>query len=878
MSDRSDIPVDELYIDRLPLPAEKRRALLAQAKRDGGDSLDVLTRVQRLLAARLTHPASDAAPDVDPAHATPMVGSPEGDAGNSRQGATVTDAHVATAAWHPHDLAEIESDSAAVLDSQPARLALAEGGSLASAAGLNEVRGVQTLRIAPPVRRASLIPREWSLNPLARLWRKLIGRQDPDPLVRDAPDPKGKWSQAGRRRRWMLLALMIAQTALATHFMASVLPYHGADPLEFAVLVLFVLLFGWVSAGFWTAVFGFFVLLFGGERHMISKMAAGDAPIAPDARTAIVMPICNEDVGRVFAGLRATYESLAKTDSLDRFDFFILSDSNEADNCTAEVDAWQALCREVGGFGRIFYRRRQRRVKRKSGNLDDFCRRWGSNYRYMIVLDADSVMSGECLTKLVRMMESHPSAGLIQTAPLAAGRETFYARLQQFAGRVYGPLFTAGLHYWQLGESHYWGHNAIIRLKPFMDHCALAPLPGKGAMSGAILSHDFVEAALMRRAGWGVWIAYDLPGSYEEMPPNLLDELKRDRRWCQGNLMNFRLFLAEGMHPVHRAVFVTGAMAYVSAPLWFIFLILSTCLLAKHTLVVPEYFTAPRQLFPVWPEWHPERALALFSATATLLFLPKILAVLLIWVKGAKRFGGWFAVTVSMFIEMVFSALLAPVRMLFHTQFVLAALTGIAIQWKSPPREDAETHWGEAIRRHGLQTVIGMGWGAVVYWLNPDFIWWLMPIVGSMMISIPVSVFSSRVSLGRALKRARLFLIPEESWPPKELRMTEKYTDEAGKHVDFVDAVVDPMANALVASSVAPTRDDAKRGALRAGRVETALLKGPTRLTNTQKWELLNDPRGLAALHLLVWTDPRAHREWRDARANGLSQGFLASA
>ena len=873
MSERSDIPVDELYVDRLPLPAEKRRALLAQAKRDGGDSLDVLTRLQRLLAARVTSDVGDSTP-VAAAESTESADSADSaDIAQTADGQTDAPAatSVATAAWHAHDLAEIESDSDAVLASQPVRLSLTEGGSLAAAAGLTEVRGVQTLRVAPPVRRTSLIPRPWSLNPLGRLWRKLIGRQDPDPLVRDAPDPKGKWSQAGRRRRWMLLTLMIAQTALATHFMASVLPYHGADPLEFSVLVLFVLLFGWVSAGFWTAIFGFFVLLFGGERHMISKMAAGDAPIAPDARTAIVMPICNEDVGRVFAGLRATYESLAKTDSLERFDFFILSDSNEADNCTAEVDAWQALCREVGGFGRIFYRRRQRRVKRKSGNLDDFCRRWGSDYRYMIVLDADSVMSGECLTKLVRMMEAHPSAGLIQTAPLAAGRETFYARLQQFAGRVYGPLFTAGLHYWQLGESHYWGHNAIIRLKPFMEHCALAPLPGKGAMSGAILSHDFVEAALMRRAGWGVWIAYDLPGSYEEMPPNLLDELKR-------NLMNFRLFLAEGMHPVHRAVFVTGAMAYVSAPLWFIFLILSTCLLAKHTLVVPEYFTAPRQLFPVWPEWHPERALALFSATATLLFLPKILAVVLIWVKGAKRFGGWFAVTVSMFIEMIFSAVLAPVRMLFHTQFVLAALTGIAIQWKSPPREDAETHWGEAIRRHGLQTVIGMAWGGVVYWLNPDFIWWLMPIVGSMMISIPVSVFSSRVSLGRGLKRARLFLIPEESWPPKELRMTEKYTDEAGKHVDFVDAVVDPMANALVASSVKPTLDDAKRDALRAGRVETALLRGPTKLTNTQKWELLNDPRALAALHLLVWTDPRAHPEWCDARANGLSQGFLASA
>ena len=589
MSDRSDIPVDELYVDRLPLPAEKRRALLAQAKRDGGDSLDVLTRLQRLLAARAVNGAGDVPTGADDATAEAASAAFAEAAGRTaaQADAPVATAAVATAAWHAHNNEEIESGSDAVLASQSVRLALTDGGSLAAAAGLNEVRGVQTLRTAPPVRRTSLIPRAWSLNPLARLWRKLTGRGDPDPLVRDAPDPKGRWSQAGRRRRWMLLVLMIAQTALATHFMASVLPYHGADPLEFSVLVLFVLLFGWVSAGFWTAIFGFFVLLFGGERHMISKMAAGDAPIVPEARTALVMPICNEDVGRVFAGLRATYESLAKTDSLERFDFFILSDSNEADNCTAEVDAWQALCRQVDGFGRIFYRRRQRRVKRKSGNLDDFCRRWGSDYRYMLVLDADSVMSGECLTKLVRMMEAHPSAGLIQTAPLAAGRETFYARLQQFAGRVYGPLFTAGLHYWQLGESHYWGHNAIIRMAPFMAHCALAPLPGKGAMSGAILSHDFVEAALMRRAGWGVWIAYDLPGSYEEMPPNLLDELKRDRRWCQGNLMNFRLFLAEGMHPVHRAVFITGAMAYVSAPVRFIFLILSTCLLAQHTLVAP---------------------------------------------------------------------------------------------------------------------------------------------------------------------------------------------------------------------------------------------------------------------------------------------------
>src|SRR5688572_11150395 len=400
------------------------------------------------------------------------------------------------------------------------------------------------------------------------------------------------------------------------------------------------------------------------------------------------MPICNEHVARVFGGMRATYESVAATGDLRHFDFFILSDSSDPDTLTAERQAWLDLCVAVGGFGRLFYRWRRHRIKRKSGNVADFCRRWGSQYRYMVVLDADSVMSGECLGTLVRLMEANPSAGIIQTAPRAAGRETLYARIQQFATRVYGPLFTAGLHFWQLGESYYWGHNAIIRVAPFMRHCALKRLPGRGSLSGEILSHDFVEAALMRRAGWAVWLAYDLPGSYEEMPPNLIDELKRDRRWCQGNLMNFRLFMMKGLHPAHRAVFMTGVMAYLSAPLWFASLVLATALLAVHTLAPPQYFTQPFQLFPLWPEWRPERAMMLFGSTAVLLFLPKILSVVLVLRDGARAFGGAARVAASMAMELVFSALLAPIRMLFHTQFVTGALTGLGVQWKSPPRGD----------------------------------------------------------------------------------------------------------------------------------------------------------------------------------------------
>ncbi len=395
-------------------------------------------------------------------------------------------------------------------------------------------------------------------------------------------------------------ALVVTQTYIAANFMSAVLPYHGTRALEIALLILFTILFAWVSVGFWTAIAGFILLTLGGDRYAISRSADPAASIDAAARVAIVMPIRNEDVARVHAGLRATYESLERTGELGSFDFFVLSDSSDPDTRVAELAAWADLCRAVGGFGRVYYRWRQHRIKRKSGNIGDFCRRWGRSYRYMIVLDADSIMSGQSLTTLLRLMEANPNAGIIQTAPRAAGRDTFYARVQQFATRVYGPLFTAGLHFWHLGESHYWGHNAIIRLAPFMRHCALRRLPGHGALSGEILSHDYVEAALMRRAGWAVWLAYDLSGSYEEMPPNLVDELKRDRRWCQGNLMNFRLFLMKGLHPAHRAAFMSGVMAYVSALLWFVFLILSTAVVAVQSLTEPEYFTQPYQLFPLW--------------------------------------------------------------------------------------------------------------------------------------------------------------------------------------------------------------------------------------------------------------------------------------
>jgi len=680
--------------------------------------------------------------------------------------------------------------------------------------------------------------------------------------------PRSRWQTTAKIRRRVLLVLLLAQTYLATSFMAEVLPYHGRKPMEIAVLALFGILVAWISAGFWTAMAGLLVLLRKrGDRYSISATIRGDEPIRADARTAIIMPICNEDTTRVFAGMRATYESVARTGLLDRFDFFFLSDTSDPDTRIAERSAWLDLCRDTGGFGRIFYRLRRHRIKRKSGNVADFCRRWGKNYKYMVVLDADSVMSGDCLTALVRMMEANNDAGIIQTGPRASGRETLYARIQQFATHVYGPLFMAGMHYWQLGESHYWGHNAIIRVEPFMHYCSLGRLNGSGALSGEILSHDFVEAALMRRAGWSVWLAYDLCGSHEEMPPNLLDELSRDRRWCQGNLINSRLFFAQGLHAAHRAVFFTGIMAYVSAPLWFLFLVLSTANLAIHTLVEPEYFTAPSQLFPLWPEWHPDRAITLFTMTAMLLFLPKIASIALLYIgRKSREFGGPLKLGLSMIGEMMFSMLLAPIRMLFHAQFVLTSLLGWKVVWKSPPRDDSQTPWSQALRRHGVHTLIGLVWAGFVYWLNPAFLWWLLPVAGALALSIPISVFSSRVSLGRRARAARLFLIPEESMTPRELRRMRAYARQAPPTPGFVDAVIDPLHNAMAcASDIARSRHS--EGVRRSHRqlADRALAHGPAALDTSEKNALLTDAVTLSRLHFDAWADDGAHPAWKAA-------------
>lgn len=673
-----------------------------------------------------------------------------------------------------------------------------------------------------------------------------------------------RWAGPAIRRRLCLLALIILPSLLAAHTMYLMLPHKGDENIELFMVALFGVLFAWISVGFWTAVAGVWVTLRGYDRFTVTLGCPSSLELPdPEVRTAILFPVYNEDVKSFMAGIRTVLYSLRDTGQASRFDIFILSDSTNPESWIEEEEAWHEFCRNEQAFGQVFYRRRRSNLSRKSGNIADFCRRWGANYRYMIVYDADSLVRGSTMVRMVQAMELHPSIGILQTPPKAMNSRSLISRVQQFANHLYGPIFAAGLHYWQLGEAQYWGHNAIIRVAPFMAHCQLPRLPGKGPLSGEILSHDFVESALIRKAGYGVWLAYELDGSWEETPPTLIDELIRDRRWCQGNLQHSRLIFAHGFFPTHRALFVNGIMSYGSALLWAFFLIVSSLQAVVEILVPPTYFTSTRTLFPVWPTWYPQWALTLLSSTAVLLFLPKLLALILTTAKGAARdFGGIWAMTCGVLGEIIVSTFLAPVRMLFHSLFVITTLLGWRVSWNTQNRGDTGTSWKDALRFHWWGTLLGLVWGGMIWIVNPGFFWWLSPIVAGLALSIPLSVWTSRRSWGEAARKLGFFLTPPEIHAPDEIAALDKNLRRPApyspfplsRRQGFIRAVVIPSVHAL---HISLTRHRSRRSPEHAEKMKLleakALALGPDALDRKTKCAILSDPESLHRLHVQVW-------------------------
>ncbi|MBX9607738.1 MAG: glucans biosynthesis glucosyltransferase MdoH [Gammaproteobacteria bacterium] len=610
--------------------------------------------------------------------------------------------------------------------------------------------------------------------PLAMPAQSLTEWQDAGvapPPPPEAPREPRLW------RRLLIGTLTLGTTGLGCYELGRVFSPGGISAIEIVLMVLFTANFVWIALTFWTALAGLWAMARGPR-----ALTAGLAPPAErlTARTAIIMPVYNESPERTFGALECIYRELEATGEIQHFDFFVLSDSTNIDAWIAEEQAWDLSRRRLGATGRFFYRRRYENSARKAGNLAEFCRRWGGHYQHMLVFDADSIMCGETLVRLAKLMQSNPHAGIIQTIPKLVNRNTLFARAHQFAGACYGPVLASGLAWWYLGDGNYWGHNAIMRLSAFAAHAGLPPLPGGPPFGGLILSHDFVEAALMRRAGWKVYLLPDDEGSFEEAPPSLIDHGLRDRRWCQGNLQHMRVIGASGLHPLSRLHLLTGIMAYLSSPLWFAFILVGIAAALETRFELPVYFFPDRTPYPVWHIIDPELAARVFAATMGFLLAPKLLGWLAICFdrERARRFGGRMKALGSVLSETLISALLAPLHMLFQSRFVFNVFAGGDSGWNTQSRDDVGTAWRDAWTLHRHHTFTGLVLAALAYAVYPGLLLWMSPALLSMVFAVPLSVLTSRPTLGLALRARGLLGTADENDPPPIIPAVAAARDE----------------------------------------------------------------------------------------------------
>jgi membrane glycosyltransferase len=552
----------------------------------------------------------------------------------------------------------------------------------------------------------------------------------------------------------------LALTVYGGWQMYRVIDVGGVTALKWALLALFLLNFSWIALSFCSAVVGFVLLL--------NKRPTPALPTTLAQKTAVVMPIYNEAPSRVFAALQTIFEDVQATGLSENFDWFFLSDTTNPDVWIAEERAFIALRRRLGPQARVYYRRREKNTSRKAGNIEDFVSRWGGAYAHMVVLDADSLMTGPTIVKLAAAMEADPDSGIIQTLPLIINRNTLFARVQQFAARIYGPVIAMGLSAWMGRDGNYWGHNAIIRTEAFARHCGLPDLPGKPPFGGHILSHDFVEAALIRRAGYAVYMIPTLGGSFEESPPSLIDVSIRDRRWCQGNLQHSRVLFARGLHWASRQHFLTGIFGYLTSPLWLMQLLVGIIIVIQASYLKPEYFTGDFALFPTCPRFDAERSLQLFALTMGILLAPKFFGLLVaIYEPETRRgSGGAIMLLISTLFEIVLSALLAPIMMLIQTGHVVHIVFGFDTGWDPQRRDDGSVPLVDIIRRHRWHMALGVLTLFAGLLISPSLVAWMSPTIAGLILAIPISWLTSQRWLGLVFRRAGVLVTPEETTTP----------------------------------------------------------------------------------------------------------------
>ena len=561
--------------------------------------------------------------------------------------------------------------------------------------------------------------------------------------------------------RPVLFFLGVGLTIAGLIWLAAIALSPGGFGLLDAVLVaMFAVTLPWYVIGFWNATIGLLIMRFARDPVAavtpVAGRVRGDEPIT--ASTAILLCIRNEAPERAARLLEPMLEGLAARGVGGRFHVYVLSDTSEAEIAAAERARFAALAAAWNGKVMLTYRLRSSNVGFKAGNIADFCQRWGNEHDFAVMLDADSVMTVDLLVKLVRMMQIDPRLGILQSLVIGMPSASAFARIFQFGMRLGMRSYTIGSAWWQGDCGPYWGHNAIVRIAPFVAHCELPVLAGGALVKGHVLSHDQVEAVLMRRAGYEVRVLAEEGSSFEQNPPTLVEFIRRDLRWCQGNMQYWHFLRMPGLRPVSRYQLVFALLMFLGSPAWIGLLLIGT--LGVALAPTPADFM----------RWN--AGIALLVLVLAMWFAPNIATMIDVLTRPKLRysFGGGIRFSASFVMTIIFVVLVAPIMWVSHTLFLARLLLGRTIEWGAQARDDHKVPWSLAARSFWPQTVIGLVPLLVLAVAAPSAIPYAFLIAGGPLLSIPLAVVTAAPALGRALIALGLDRLPEETLPPPELR------------------------------------------------------------------------------------------------------------
>ncbi len=546
-------------------------------------------------------------------------------------------------------------------------------------------------------------------------------------------------------------------------WLAQILGAGGWSVIDALIFACFTIAAPWSVLGVWNALLGLYLLRRSDAMEAVAPFAAaGDLQTSITASTAILMTIRNEDPARAFARLKTVKASIDATGEGAHFSFYVLSDTNEADVGAQEEAAFAAWrAREGADATRLFYRRRTSNEGFKAGNLRDFCNRWGQNHEFMIPLDADSLMSGDTILRMVRIGQAHPQLGILQSLVVGAPASSAFARLFQFGMRHGMRPYTMGSAWWAGDCGPFWGHNALVRIAPFAHECHLPDLPGKPPLGGQILSHDQVEAVLMRRAGFEVRVLPQECGSYEDNPPTLLEFTRRDLRWCQGNMQYLKLLDLKGIKPMSRFQLIWAIMMFMGVPAWTAIILLGA---------LKPFDGEDMAQFPAGS------AIGLYLVFMLMYLAPKLAGFIDIALTQGemKRYGGILRFSAGCVVELVFSLLLGAATTLRTSLFMIGLLFGRSVIWNGQDRDAHALSYATAFAGLWPQTLFGAALFIVTGLTAPNLLLWSLPLTLGYVIAAPFAVLTASPALGRMLTTWRLCALPEEIAPPDILKALDE--------------------------------------------------------------------------------------------------------